>query len=431
MSLVEDIRAGVEDALLEELARSERTDPISLAERVSAGTVVVPLNAHRRDRIRPCAVGEGLRTKVNANIGTSEAASDVSLELEKLAAAVEAGADSVMDLSTDADLVRTREAVVAECPVVFGTVPVYEAAVRAVDEHGGITSMTPASMLDSVRRQAEEGADFQTIHAGLTREVLETVRSAERVTQIVSRGGAMLTTWMLANDAENPFFERFDDVLEICREHEVTVSLGDALRPGCLADASDAAQIHELVTLGALVKRCREAGVQVMVEGPGHMPLDQIAANVRLEKTVCEGAPFYVLGPIVTDVAPGHDDVTAAIGGALAAWAGADFLCYVTRTEHLCLPDAEDVREGVIVARIAAHAADVAKGVRGAREWDDAMARARREVDWEAQIELALDRPKARMLHDVRGGDDESVCTMCGRYCAVRLMNEYLEPGER
>jgi phosphomethylpyrimidine synthase len=430
MSLVEDIRAGSEGPLLEQLARAERTDAASLAARVMAGTVVVPLNSHRRDRVRPCAVGEGLRTKVNANIGTSETASDISLELEKLGAAVDAGADSVMDLSTDAELVRTREAVIARCPVIFGTVPVYEAAVRAVDEHGGITSMTPESMLDAVRRQAEEGADFQTIHAGLTRDVLDTVRDSERVTQIVSRGGAMLTTWMLANDAENPFFEYYDEVLEICREHEVTMSLGDALRPGCLADASDASQIHELVTLGALVKRAKAAGVQVMVEGPGHMPLDQIAANVRLEKTVCEGAPFYVLGPIVTDVAPGHDDVTAAIGGALAAWAGADFLCYVTRTEHLCLPDADDVREGVVVARIAAHAADVAKGVRGAREWDDAMARARRAVDWEAQVELALDRETAKRLHEARGGDDESVCTMCGQYCAVRLMNEYLESGD-
>ncbi len=427
MSLLEDIRRGREGELLSRVAEDEGVRPDELAEGLSSGRVVLPLNAHRREAVRPIAVGEGLRTKVNANIGTSETASDLEHELEKLRAALDAGADAVMDLSTDPDLTRTRRAVLEHSDVMVGTVPIYEAAVRAAADDEGIVSMTGDDMLAAARRQAEEGVDFQTIHAGLTLDVLETVRAADRLAGIVSRGGAMLTTWMLANEAENPFFARFDELLDICLEHEVTLSLGDGLRPGALADASDAPQVHELVVLGRLVKRAREAGVQVMVEGPGHVPLDQVAANVAMQKSICDGAPFYVLGPIVTDVAPGYDDVTAAIGGAVAGMAGADFLCYVTRTEHLCLPVTEDVHRGVIVARIAAHAADVAKGIPGAREWDDAMSAARKDVDWSRQIELAVDPGLARDLHESRGGSDESVCTMCGPFCAVRLMNELLD----
>jgi phosphomethylpyrimidine synthase len=430
VSFLDDIRAGREDTLLQKLSADEHVEMGVLAERVLGGTVVIPLNAARREGVTPMAVGEGLRTKVNANIGTSETASDLEQEIEKLDAALRAGADAVMDLSTDPGLVRTRRAILARCAVPLGTVPIYEAAVDAVAAGGGITDMTGDSMLAAVREQAEEGVDFQTIHAGLTRDTLETVQTSGRIEQIVSRGGAMLTTWMLANDEENPFFARFDEVLEILRDHDVTLSLGDSLRPGCVSDATDRPQIEELVTLGDLAKRAREADVQVMIEGPGHVPLDQVAANVAIQKTLCDGAPFYVLGPIVTDVAPGYDQLTSAIGGAVAAMAGADFLCYVTRTEHLCLPDAGDVHDGVIAARIAGHAADVATGVPGAREWDDEMARARKAVDWEAQIALSIDPGRARALHEQRGGDDESVCTMCGPYCAVRLMNEYLETDE-
>jgi len=430
MSLVDDVRAGREEALIEKIAADESVEPAYVAEEISAGRVVVPLNRHRRDAVVPIAVGRGLRTKVNANIGTSVTASGLEEEMRKLAAALRAKTDAVMDLSTDPDLDLTRTAVLSRCPVMVGTVPVYSAAVRAIDAGGGIVDMTSESMLDAVRQQAKEGVDFQTIHAGLTRAAIETVRSAGRIEQIVSRGGAMLTTWMLANDAENPFFERFDDVLEICREHEVTISLGDGLRPGCIADATDRAQVHELIVLGDLARRSRAAGVQVMIEGPGHVPLDQIEANIRVQKTLCDGAPFYVLGPLVTDVAPGYDDVTSAIGGAVAGAAGADFLCYVTRTEHLCLPDEEDVYKGVVVARIAAHAADLAKGVPGVSEWDDEMARARKRVDWERQIELAVDPETARAYHEARGGEDDSVCTMCGPYCAVRLMNEYLKTDD-
>lgn len=429
MSLLDDVRRGREEWLLAQVALDERTTVERIAEGLLAGLIALPLNAHRREAVRPIAVGEGLRTKVNANIGTSETASDLDHELGKLRAALDAGTDSVMDLSTDRDLGATRRAVLEHCDVMVGTVPVYEAAVRSAIDGEGIVSMSADDMLAAARRQAEEGVDFETIHAGVTLDVLSTVGSAPRVEGIVSRGGAMLATWMLANEAENPFYERFDELLEICREHEVTLSLGDGLRPGAVADASDRSQTHELIVLGGLVKRAREAGVQVIVEGPGHVPLDQVAANVAIQKSVCDGAPFYVLGPIVTDVAPGYDDVTAAIGGAVAAMAGADFLCYVTRTEHLCLPMAEDVRRGVIVARIAAHAADVAKGVPAAREWDDAMSVARKDVDWRRQIQLAIDPPLARELHESRGGSDEAVCTMCGPYCAVRLMNELLDRG--
>jgi len=309
-------------------------------------------------------------------------------------------------------------------------VPIYEVAVRVASEKGSITQIVADDLFDVIERQAKQGVDFMTLHCGITEESIRRLRDQGRVTDVVSRGGAFLVTWILANQRENPLYERYDDVLSIAKKYDVTLSLGDGFRPGCLSDATDRAQVQELIILGELVKRAREAGVQVMVEGPGHVPLDQIAANMAIEKRLCEGAPFYVLGPIVTDVAPGYDHITSAIGGAIAAMSGADFLCYVTPSEHLGLPTAEDVTEGVIAARIAGHAADIVKGVPGAIEWDNEMARARKSRDWTRQMELAIDPVKARKSREARSSGDEEVCSMCSGFCAMKVVEEYLgKPG--
>lgn len=425
MAFFEDLNAGRLDDLIERVARREGVDPADLLDGLRDGRAVLLGSRTRREHVRVSAVGEGLTVKVNANIGTSETASDIDQEIVKLEAALAAGADTVMDLSTGGDLGAVRERILRQCDVPLGTVPIYEAAVASVRRGAGVTGMTADEMLGVVRRQAEEGVDFQTIHAGLTRAQVAT--AAGRLAGIVSRGGAFLACWMEANDAENPFFTRFDEVLAICREHDVALSLGDSLRPGCLADAGDAAQVHELDILGGLVLRARAAGVQVIVEGPGHVPLADVADQMRLAKKVCHGAPLYVLGPLVTDVAPGYDHVTAAIGGAVAASAGADYLCYVTRAEHVCLPDADDVHEGVVCARIAAHAGDVARGLPGARAWDDRMTVARKALDWPGQFALAIDgdRPWRMRAERVAGPDRE--CSMCGSLCAMRLASEGLE----
>ncbi|TLM73623.1 MAG: phosphomethylpyrimidine synthase ThiC, partial [Actinobacteria bacterium] len=410
MSTIDDIRAGREVVGLAEAAVAEGVGVDALAEAILAGRVAILANRSRRGVVRPVAVGEGLRTKVNANIGASEDASSPEEELRKLDAAVRAGADGVMDLSTGGDLVAMRRALLALCPVPLGTVPVYEAAVRA---GAAVEEMTADDLLGVVRRQAEEGVDFQTIHAALTREQAESALASDRLAGIVSRGGALLAAWMVAHDAENPLFERFDEVLEVCRRHDVTISLGDSLRPGALADAGDGLQTREARVLGELVRRCRDAGVQAMVEGPGHVPLHRVASQIRDLKEACDGAPLYVLGPLVVDIAPGYDHITASIGGAAAAAAGADFLCYVTRAEHVCLPDTDDVAEGVIAARIAAHAGDIAKAIPGARDRDDAMSRARKALDWEAQYAFALDHLRPREMRR-RAGAEEGACAMCG-----------------
>ncbi|MDH7601269.1 MAG: phosphomethylpyrimidine synthase ThiC [Armatimonadota bacterium] len=425
MTQLESARMGRITPEMEQVARQENVDVDILVKRVAEGSIVIPRNVNR-DLKEVRGIGRGLRTKVNANIGTSQDFCDVEEELNKLRAAVEAGADAVMDLSTGGDLGSIRQRILERCPVPLGTVPIYEAAVRVGSERGSITRMTAEDLLDVIERQAKQGVDFMTIHCGVTRETVERLRRQGRVADIVSRGGAFLVTWMLTNNRENPLYERYDDILAIAEKHDVTLSLGDGLRPGCLADATDRAQVQELIVLGELVRRARNAGVQVMVEGPGHVPLDQIAANIQLEKRLCEDAPFYVLGPIVTDVAPGYDHITSAIGGAIAASAGADFICYVTPTEHLGLPTPEDVREGVIAARIAGHAADIVKGIPNALEWDLEMARARKARDWSRQFDLAIDPERARRVRSQRASADEDVCSMCSEYCAMKIVEEAL-----
>lgn len=424
MGLISELRSTGSNTWIEAAAVAEGVSAEHLAACVLDGTVAVMANSARRGRIRPVAVGAGLRTKVNANIGTSDSASRMGAELVKLAGALRAGTDAVMDLSTGGDLTVMRRAILERCDVPVGTVPVYEAGMSAVRTSGSVRDMTVASMMDAVRRQAEEGVDFQTIHAAFTREQAQRVASSGRLTGVVSRGGAMLSNWMAAHDAENPYYEYFDEVLAICAAHDVTLSLGDSLRPGCLADAGDEAQMAELAILGDLVLRARDAGVQVIVEGPGHVPLAEVAAQMHEAKRLCHGAPLYVLGPLVTDIAPGYDHITAAIGGAAAAAAGADFLCYVTPAEHVCLPDARDVVDGVVASRIAAHAGDISKAVPGARERDDEMARARKTLDWDAQFRLAIDPERPRRLRDEREGTPDKECSMCGVLCALRQADE-------
>lgn len=426
MTQLEAARKGKITPEMEQVAKDERIDIDLLVRRIAEGTICIPKNA-QRDFASPRGVGLGLRTKVNANIGTSATYPDLKDELIKLDVAIEAGADAVMDLSTGGDLTGIRKVILDKCPVPLGTVPIYEAAVNIAGERGAITRITGDDLLEVIERQAKQGVDFMTVHCGITKESIKRLRDQGRVTDVVSRGGAFLVKWIIANDKENPLYERYDDLLAIARDYDITLSLGDGFRPGCTADATDRAQIQELIILGELVKRAREAGVQTMVEGPGHVPLDQVAANMAIQKRLCEGAPFYVLGPLVTDIAPGYDHITAAIGGAIAATSGADFLCYVTPSEHLGLPTAQDVKDGVIASRIAGHAADLVKGIPGAREWDLAMSKARKARDWNKQIELAIDPVRAKELRDQRSGGSEDVCSMCGELCAMKVVEEYLK----
>ncbi|MBS3909012.1 MAG: phosphomethylpyrimidine synthase ThiC [Actinobacteria bacterium] len=424
-TIIDDLKAGRVSDAAAAVAKEEGVAQELLVERLLKGTVVIPLNVNRRNA-KVVAVGDGLRTKVNANIGTSEEYPHLDEELEKLSAAINAGADAVMDLSTGGPLVEIRRAIIERCPLPVGTVPIYQAAVLAKERRGTIVDMTAEDIFEVIEEQAREGVDFMTVHSGITWKSLDALERQGRVTDIVSRGGALTVGWMIHNQKENPLYEMYDRLLEIAREHDVTLSLGDGLRPGCLADASDRAQIQELLVLGELVDRARAVNVQVMVEGPGHMPFDQIAANMRLEKEICKGAPFYVLGPLVTDVAPGYDHITAAIGGTMAAVSGADFLCYVTPREHLGLPTTQDVHEGVIASRIAAHAADIVKGVKGAADWDLSMAKARKALDWNEQIRLAIDPGKAARAHGERKAADIEGCTMCGDFCAMKIVAEHL-----
>ncbi len=424
MTQLERARKGEITPEMKTVARAESMDPDLLREKVAAGTVVIPTNINHTS-LKPCGVGKGLSTKVNANIGTSSDYGDASTELEKLRISIEAGADSVMDLSTGGDIPAIRKAIVDASTVAIGTVPIYQAGIDAINEHGAIVKMTPDDMFKAIEDNARDGVDFVTVHCGVTLGAIARLKAQGRVTDIVSRGGAFLTGWMLFNERENPLYEQFDRLLDIAREYDVTLSLGDGMRPGCLADATDRTQIEELITLGELVKRSRDAGVQVMVEGPGHVPLDQIETNIRVQKSLCQDAPFYVLGPLVTDIGAGYDHITSAIGGALAAMAGTDFLCYVTPSEHLAIPDAADVREGVMASRIAAHAADIVKGIPGAAERDRRMAEARKALDWEAQARLALDPEKVRSVRQQRGTAG-TACSMCGKYCAMDLVGEYL-----
>jgi phosphomethylpyrimidine synthase len=365
---------------------------------------------------------------VNANIGTSPDHIDLAEEVEKAKVAIDVGADAVMDLSTGGDLDKVRRDILKACTVPLGTVPIYQAAIEAITETGALVKMTTEKIFEVIERQAQDGVDFMTLHCGVTQNTLQRLKHQGRVTDIVSRGGVFLTTWMIANNRENPLYEDYDRLLAIAEKYDITLSLGDGLRPGSLADATDQAQIGELVLLGELAQRAWKQDVQAMIEGPGHLPLDQVEYNVLLEKRLCRGAPFYVLGPVVTDIAPGYDHITSAIGGAWAAAAGADFLCYVTPGEHLRLPKVEDVREGVIVTRIAAHAADIVKGVKGAVEWDHKMAQARKDLNWEEQIRLSVNPELARKMREESSPRLSDVCTMCGEYCALKLVKKALHP---
>ncbi|MFA5384432.1 MAG: phosphomethylpyrimidine synthase ThiC [Eubacteriales bacterium] len=419
-------KAGTITARMKEVAEKEMLDPEVIRQGMEAGTIVIPANINHSGLI-PCGIGKGLRTKVNANLGTSTALRGLKGELEKLETALSAGTDTVMDLSTGGEINEIRREILCRCPVPLGTVPIYQSVVEAKEKRGSIVAMTADDIFTTLETQARDGVDFFTVHCGVTLETIGRLRRQGRVTDIVSRGGSLLTGWMLHNQKENPLLEEYDRLLDICLKYDVTLSLGDGLRPGCLADATDRAQIQELLILGELVDRSRKAGVQVMVEGPGHLPLDQVIPNIMIQKSLCNGAPFYVLGPLVTDVAPGYDHITSAIGGALAAMAGADFLCYVTPSEHLGLPSVQDVREGVIACRLAGHAADYVKNVQGARAWDLAMAKARKELDWEKQFALALDPEKARRCREAHNPERIEACTMCGDFCAMKLVGEYLD----
>lgn len=412
---------------MERVSHEEGVASEWLRERIASGRIVIPANRNHKG-VKPIGIGEGLRIKVNTNLGTSSDHVDLEEELKKLEVAIEAGTDTVMDLSTGGDIPAIRREILRYASVPVGTVPIYEAAVEAVKRRRALRAMRWEDLFEVIERQAEEGVDFMTVHCGVTRVSLERLRQNPRLMGIVSRGGSFLVEWMIANDRENPLFEHYDRLLEIARKHDVTLSLGDGLRPGSIWDATDRPQVEETILLGELTERAWAAGVQVMIEGPGHVPLDQIEANILLEKRLCKGAPFYVLGPLVTDITPGYDHITCAIGGAIAGKAGADFLCYVTPSEHLKLPSVEDVREGVIATRIAGHAADLARGNRKAMEWDLAMSNARRDFDWKRQIELAIDPQKARRYHEEGRSSVKDVCTMCGEFCAMKRVKEFLYP---
>ena len=420
---MEAARQGVVTPQMQTVAAKEGIDVERLRALVAKGEAVIPANVHHAS-LDPHGIGFALRTKINVNLGTSRDWSDLDMEMQKVRDAVAMGAESIMDLSTYGDTRAFRRRLTAECPAIIGTVPIYDAVV-----HYGkaLKDITADEWLDVLRMHAEDGVDFVTLHCGMNRAVAQRVKDNRRLMNVVSRGGSLMFAWMMMTGEENPYYERFDEVLDICRTHDVTISLGDSCRPGCLADAGDAAQVDELVTLGELTLRAWKRDVQVIIEGPGHVPLGQVVAQMKLEQTVCHGAPFYVLGPLVTDVAPGYDHITAAIGGALAASSGASFLCYVTPAEHLRLPDESDVREGIVAFKIAAHAADIAKGLPGARDWDDRMAAARKALDWETMFELAIDPEKARRYRSEAAPEKEDTCSMCGNFCAVKNMNRILD----
>ncbi len=386
--------------------------------------MVIPANIHHTS-IDPNGVGGMLRTKVNVNLGISRDCKDYNIEMKKVMRAVELGAESIMDLSSHGDTQPFRRKLCTECPAMIGTVPVYDSVIHYQRD---LNTLTAQDFLDVIRMHAEDGVDFVTLHCGITRKTIEQIKNGTREMNIVSRGGSLVFAWMTMTGEENPFYEYFDEIVEICREHDVTISLGDACRPGCLADATDNCQIEELIRLGELTDRAWARDVQVMIEGPGHVPMDQIEANMKVQETLCKGAPFYVLGPLVTDIAPGYDHITAAIGGAIAAWSGAAFLCYVTPAEHLALPNVDDVHDGIIASKIAAHAADIAKGIPGARDQDDRMAKARRKLDWDAQWLEALDPETAKAIRESRMPEEDhsDTCSMCGKFCAVRSMNKAL-----
>ena len=421
-------RAGIVTEQMRAVAAKEGICVENVREAVAAGRIAIPANIHHAslnpEGVGSCLDGVPLRTKVNVNLGISGDLADEEEEWRKVDVALELGAEAIMDLSNSGKTRAFRRALIDRSPAMVGTVPMYD-AIGYLEK--ALIDITPDDFLEVIRAHAEDGVDFVTIHAGMNRRVIDSFKETGRLTNIVSRGGSLIFAWMEATGNENPFFEFYDDVLAILHEHDVTVSLGDAMRPGSIYDASDAAQIAELIEIGKLTQRAWDAGVQVMVEGPGHMALDEIAANMKMEKRLCHDAPFYVLGPLVTDIAPGYDHITAAIGGAIAASSGADFLCYVTPAEHLCLPDAHDVREGLVATKIAAHAADIAKDVPGARDRDNRMSDARRRVSWNEMFDLALDPQRAREFYESAPPVTEGTCTMCGKMCAMKTVNDLMD----
>jgi len=419
MTQLEAALSGKITREMKAVAAQERVSPEFVRDGIARGAVVLTHNVSRS--AKPLGIGEGLSVKVNANIGTSRDLVDLNEELEKMRVAIEVGAHTIMDLSTGGDIGDIRRIILESCPVPLGTVPIYQVAAAAPQKAKSFLDTTPDEWFDVIEEHGKEGVDFITVHCGVTRESVARYRAEGRELDVVSRGGALTIHWMDENDRENPLFEHFDRLLDIAREHDMTLSLGDGLRPGCIADATDRGQLSELILLGELQSRALKAGVQVMIEGPGHVPMDQVQANILIQKRLCHGAPFYVLGPLVTDIAPGYDEVTAAIGGALAAWAGADFLCYVTPSEHLRLPDVEDVRRGVITSLIAAHAADVARRKPQALERDLAMARARKDLNWDEQIRLSIDPKRTKSLRESRPSSDQDACSMCGELCAIKV----------
>lgn len=428
MTQLTEARQGNITPEMKEVALQEGLDPEFIRKGVAEGNIVICRN-NKHKSIPPLGIGKGLRTKVNANIGTSRDIKELDCELEKLRVAVKAGADAVMDLSTGGDVDMVRRRILEESKVVIGTVPIYQAALETFNSGRPVFRMTEDEMFDGIEKHVEDGVDFITVHCGVTAESVRRLRTEGRVMDIVSRGGAFLTEWITKNGKENPLYEKFERLLEIAGKHDVVLSLGDGFRPGCIADATDRGQIQELIILGELTQRAWDAGVQVMIEGPGHVPIHQVEANILLQKRLCHGAPFYVLGPLVTDIAPGYDHITSAIGGTVAAAAGADFLCYVTPSEHLRLPTVEDVHEGVMGVRIAAHAGDLAKGVKGAWDKDLEMSRRRKALDWTGQIELSMDPEKAKKLRDSAVPmDAEDACTMCAALCSMKMMNENSKP---
>ena len=415
---------GIVTPELEIVAAKENRSVKELLPLLASGKMVIPANIHH-SALSPNGIGRMLKTKINVNLGVSRDCKDYDLEMEKVMRAVSLGAESIMDLSSHGDTEPFRKKLCEECPAIIGTVPIYDSVIHYKRDLG---TLSAKDFIDVIRLHAENGVDFVTLHCGITRKTIEQIRNGGRRMNIVSRGGSLVLAWMSMTGEENPFYEYYDEILEICRKHDVTISLGDACRPGCLADATDGCQIEELIRLGELTERAWKKDVQVMVEGPGHVPLDQIEANMKVQETICKGAPFYVLGPLVTDIAPGYDHITGAIGGAVAAWHGAAFLCYVTPAEHLALPNVDDVHQGIIASKIAAHAADIAKGVSGARERDDRMAYARKNLDWDSQWLEALDPKTAKIIRKSRKPEEDhaDTCSMCGKFCAVRSMNKAL-----
>lgn len=420
---IDAARKGILTKEMRIVANKEHISEKELLEYVAKGQVIIPCNK-KHICIEPNGIGAMLTTKINVNLGVSRDSKDLDVELQKVNSAVELGAEAIMDLSSFGDTRAFRKKLVSECEAMIGTVPIYDAVVYY---HKPLKEITAKEWIDVVKMHAEDGVDFMTIHCGLNKATAKRFKNNKRLMNIVSRGGSIIFAWMEMTGQENPFYEYYDEILDICRKYDVTMSLGDACRPGCIEDATDTSQIEELITLGELTKRAWEKDVQVMIEGPGHMPINQIEANMTIQKTLCHGAPFYVLGPLVTDVAPGYDHITSAIGGAIAATYGASFLCYVTPAEHLRLPNVSDVKEGIMAAKIAAHAADIAKGVKGAARWDYEMSKARKALDWEKMFELSMDPEKARRYREESVPEKEDTCSMCGNFCAVKNVNRILE----